>query len=166
MKKKKVLIASYNLTENTSTCPAEEMKRIINDRTFLSEITSPEYNDSLGHQEFNDRCFTIDKSRAVVRLTNLTVDNKIVNLETGEEIKADYVYNENHFIRLNVYADVEIINEDLARECNIDLDNITFVSRMIVLKKSPEIEVIKDIITWDVGNVSEEKRLLKKDIAK
>lgn len=152
MIRKKVEIARYDLLNNTSTCPAKEMKKIINNRTLIAEYQNPEYEDLRRNAEdFFKRLHTIDKEKAVAKLSNITVDNVIMNIETGEEVKADYVYNENHFIRLYVYADIEIINEQLANECGITLDNIKFSGRHIIEKISEDVLKLKYISTWDIA---------------
>lgn len=165
MIRKKVEIARYDLLNNTSTCPAKEMKKIINNRTLIAEYQNPEYEGSRSgdytSECFSKRTYTIDKEKAVAKLSNITVDNVIMNIETGEEVKADYVYNENHFIRLYVYADVEIINEQLANEYGIALDNIKFSGRHILetiqdvsSTRVEEIIMLKYISTWDVAKES------------
>lgn len=155
MIRKKVEIARYDLLNNTSTCPAKEMKKIINNRTLIAEYQNPEYEDSRNVEDFFKRLSTIVKEKAVAKLSNITVDNVIMNIETGEEVKADYVYNENHFIRLYVYADVEIINEQLANEYSIALDNIKFSGRHIVETISEDMSKLKYISTWDVAKESD-----------
>ena len=100
--RKQMLIASYDLTENTSTCPAKELKKMIKDRVLYGEISNPDLSNYKTAEELLARTFSIDKSREVIKLFNITVENKIVNIETQEEVKADYVYNEKHFIRLVV----------------------------------------------------------------
>lgn len=159
MIRKKVEIARYDLLNNTSTCPAKEMKKIINNRTLIAEYQNPEYEGSRSgdytSECFSKRTYTIDKEKAVAKLSNITVDNVIMNIETEEEVKADYVYNENHFIRLYVYADVEIINEQLANEYGIALDNIKFSGRHIVETISEDMSKLKYISTWDVAKESD-----------
>lgn len=164
--RKRMLIASYDLTKNTSTCPSQEFKNIINNRTLFGEVEVPTYelsdSDSI---KYLKRCCTIDKSRAIIKLTNITVDNKLVNTETLEEIKTDYVYNENHFIRLYVYADVEIINEELAIEANITLDNIVLATRCLIKKMKSGANILTHVLAYDiVKELNEETRYLVTDI--
>lgn len=164
--RKRMLIASYDLTKNTSICPAQEFKNIINNRTLFGEVEVPTYelsdSDSI---KYLKRCCSIDKSKAIVKLVNITVDNKLVNTETLEEIKTDYVYNENHFIRLNIYADVEIINEELAIEANITLDNIVLATRCLIKKMKSGANILTHVLAYDIVKELDEKtRYLVTDI--
>ena len=111
--RKQMLIASYDLTENTSICPAKELKKMIGDKVLYGEVSIPDLSNCETPEERWNRLFIIDKNKEVIRLSNIKVENKLVNIETQEEVRADYVYNENHFIRLIVYADVEITNENV-----------------------------------------------------
>ena len=163
--RKQMLIASYDLTENTSTCPAKELKKMIGDRVLYGEITSPDISNLATTVERWNRIFTIDKSKEVIKLSNIKLENKLVNTETQEEVRADYVYNENHFIRLVVYADVEITNEELAKECNITLDNIQFAIRSIIQQYEDK-DVLRSVFTWDVTKyLNMDMRLRIKDIS-
>lgn len=163
--RKQMLIASYDLTENTSICPAKELKKMTGDRVLYGEITNPDTSNLATTEERWNRFFTIDKSKEVIRLSNIKVENKLVNTETQEEVRADYVYNENHFIRLIVYADVEITNEELAKECNITLDNIQFATRSII-EKHVDKDTLKYIFTYDVTErLDIDARLRIKDIS-
>ena len=163
--RKQMLIASYDLTENTSTCPAKELKKMIGDRVLYGEVSSPDLSNYKTAEELLARTFSIDKSREVVKLSSITVENKLVNTETQEEVRADYVYNENHFIRLVVYADVEITNEELAKECNITLDNIQFATRSII-EKHVDKDTLKYIFTYDATEHWDiDARLRIKDIS-
>ncbi len=160
-----MLIASYDLTENTSICPAKEVKKMIGDRVLYGEVSNPDLSNYKTAEERWNRIFTIDKRKEVVKLSNITIENKIVNTETQEEVKADYVYNENHFIRLVVYADVEITNEELAKKCNITLDNIQFATRSII-EKHVDKDTLKYIFTYDATeHLDIDARLRIKDIS-
>lgn len=162
--RKKMLIASYDLTKNTSICPAQDMRNMINNRILYGEVENPDLSNLKPFDQWG-RIFTIDKSREVIKLFNITVENKIVNIETQEEIKVDYVYNENHFIRLIVHADVEITNEELAKECDITLDNIQFATRSIVEHRK-DMDILNYILTWDAAKYLDmDKRLKIKDIS-
>ena len=163
--RKQMLIASYDLTENTSICPAKELKKMIGDRVLYGEVSSPDLSNCETAEERWNRLFTIDKNKEVIKLSNIKVENKLVNTETQEEVRADYVYNENHFIRLIVYADVEITNEDLAKEYNITFDNIQFATRNIIEKHIYK-DTLKYIFTYDVTeHLNMDVRLRIKDIS-
>ena len=163
--RKQMLIASYDLTENTSTCPAKELKKMVGNRVLYGEVSSPDLNNCETPEERWNRLFTIDKNKEVIKLYNIKVENKLVNIETQEEVKADYVYNENHFIRLIVYADVEITNEELAKECDITLDNIQFATRSIIQQYLDK-DVLRNVFTWDVTKyLNMDARLRIKDIS-
>lgn len=163
--RKQMLIASYDLTENTSVCPSRELTKMVGGRVLYGEVSNPDLSSCKTTEERWNRLFIIDKNKEVVKLSNIKVENKLVNIETQEEVRADYVYNENHFIRLIVYADIEITNEDLAKECDITLDNIQFATRSIIQQYLDK-DVLKNVFTWDVTKyLNMDARLRIKDIS-
>ena len=78
--RKRMLIASYDLTENTSTCPAKELRKMVGGKTLYGEFESPDLSNLKTAEERWSRLFTIDKSREVIKMSNITIENKIVNM--------------------------------------------------------------------------------------